>query len=64
MLTRILSGMDDPILIDKIRLDLSSVSNRDFNRARNIEYIGMFGDEYVWHWQRSTGWAGAPSGAD
>jgi hypothetical protein len=52
------------IVMDKIRLDLSAVSSRDLSRARQIEYIGMFGDEYVWHWRRSGGGAGAGQGAD
>ncbi|MGZ6316215.1 MAG: hypothetical protein ACXWNQ_03060, partial [Anaerolineales bacterium] len=43
------------IVIDQIRLGLSSLSPRDFAGNRDIEYLGLFGDEYVWHWQHSTG---------
>ena len=50
------------IVIDKIRLDLSPLSARDFSGLDQIEYIGMFGDEYVWRWQRASGWAPAPVG--
>jgi hypothetical protein len=52
------------IVIDKIRLDLSAFSSRDLSRVQQIEYIGAFGDEYVWHWQRSRGGAGAAPGAN
>jgi hypothetical protein len=41
------------IVFDKIRLDLSAVSPRDITGNHQIEYIGLFGDEYVWHWQRT-----------
>jgi hypothetical protein len=43
------------IVIDQIRLGLSSLSPRDFAGNRDIEYLGLFGDEYVWHWQHPTG---------
>lgn len=42
------------IVMDKIRLDLSTVSPKDFTANGQIEYIGIFGDEYVWRWRRST----------
>ena len=52
------------IVIDKIRLDISGFSSRELSRAPQIEYIGAFGDEYVWHWRRSGGGAGARQGAN
>jgi hypothetical protein len=46
------------IVIDKIRLDLSSLSPRDFAARGQIEYIGILGDEYVWRWPRASAQAG------
>jgi hypothetical protein len=39
------------IVIDKIRLDQASMTVKDFSGKDQIEYIGLFGDQYVWHWQ-------------
>ena len=47
------------IVIDKIRLDLSANGERDLSSEDQIEYIGTFGDEYVWRWQRTSGWTPA-----
>jgi len=52
------------IVVDKIRLDLSRNSLRDFSGEDRIEYIGTFGDEYVWRWQRLSGWAPAAPGLE
>jgi hypothetical protein len=52
------------IVVDKIRLDLSPNSARDFSGEDQIEYIGTFGDEYVWRWQRLSGWAPAAPGLE
>lgn len=46
------------IVIDKIRLDLSGLSPRDLTGTHQIEYIGLFGDEYVWHWQHAAAGTG------
>jgi hypothetical protein len=43
------------IVIDQIRLGLSSLAPRDFASNGDIDYIGLFGDQYVWHWQHSSG---------
>ena len=43
------------IVIDKIRLALSTLGTREFAGKPDVEYIGLFGDEYVWHWQHSPG---------
>jgi hypothetical protein len=48
------------LVMDKIRLDLSALSPRDLTRTGQIEYIGMFGDEYVWHWRRANARLEAP----
>ena len=39
------------IVIDQIRLDQASMTVKDFSGKDQIEYMGLFGDEYVWHWQ-------------
>jgi len=39
------------IVIDQIRLDQASMTIKDFAGKDQIEYIGLFGDEYVWRWQ-------------
>jgi hypothetical protein len=41
------------IVIDNIRLDLSPLSVRNITDIPQIEYIGVFGDEHVWRWERS-----------
>lgn len=41
------------IVIDQIRLQLASMTTRDFSGNDQIEFIGLFGDQYVWHWQHS-----------
>jgi hypothetical protein len=43
------------IVIDQIRLEQSSLGPRDFADNSDIEYVGLFGDQYVWHWQHSSG---------
>ena len=47
------------VVIDSIRLDLSSFSPRDFADMPQMEYIGVFGDEHVWRWQRSAAGPGS-----
>jgi hypothetical protein len=42
------------IVIDNIRLDLSPLSVRNITDIPQIEYIGVFGDEHVWRWDRSA----------
>jgi hypothetical protein len=42
------------IVIDKIRLDLAALTPKDFMGTDQIEYIGVFGDEYVWHWNHGS----------
>jgi len=39
------------IVVDSIRLDLSTLSIKDFTDISQMEYIGIFGDEYVWRWK-------------
>jgi hypothetical protein len=39
------------IVIDQIRLDQASMKVKDFSGRDQIEYMGLFGDQYVWHWQ-------------
>jgi len=41
------------IIIDQIRLDQASMTVKDYSGKDQIEYIGLFGDEYVWHWQHA-----------
>jgi hypothetical protein len=43
------------IVMDKIRLDLSAMSTRDFSELGPVDYVGTFGDEFVWHWQHPPG---------
>ncbi len=43
------------IIIDKIRLNLSSMKIKDLSGIDQIEYVGLFGDEYVWHWNHGAG---------
>jgi hypothetical protein len=42
------------IIIDQIRLDQASLTVKDFSGKDQIEYMGLFGDQYVWHWQHSS----------
>jgi len=39
------------IVIDQIRLDQADMTVKDYSGKDQIEYMGLFGDEYVWHWQ-------------
>lgn len=39
------------IVIDRIRLDQAGMTVKDYSGKDQIEYIGLFGDEHVWHWQ-------------
>jgi hypothetical protein len=48
------------IVIDSIRLDLSPLSVRSITDLPQIEYIGVFGDEHVWRWERSAALADGP----
>lgn len=41
------------LVIDEIRLQLSTVSPRDIASLPQMRYIGVFGDEHVWRWGRS-----------
>jgi len=45
------------IVIDKIRLNLSSMTSRDLSGIDQIAFVGLFGDEYVWHWDSNLGQA-------
>ncbi len=47
------------LVIDQIRLAMSGLSPREFAGNPDVEYIGLFGDENVWHWQHSAGSLGA-----
>jgi hypothetical protein len=42
------------IVIDKIRLSMSTLGPREFAGNPDVEYIGLFGDEYVWHWRHAA----------
>jgi hypothetical protein len=46
------------IVIDSIRLDLSPHTEKSISDMRQIEYIGIFGDEHVWRWGPSAAWRG------
>jgi hypothetical protein len=46
------------IVIDQIRLGMSTLGPREFAGNPDVEYIGLFGDENVWHWQHSAGSVG------
>ncbi len=48
------------IVIDRIRLDQASLTVRDFTGKDQIEYMGLFGDQYVWHWQHMSAQSYAP----
>jgi hypothetical protein len=52
------------IVVDRIRLDLSPNAARDFSGVDQIEYIGIFGDEYVWRWRPLSGWVPAAPGLE
>ncbi len=58
----ILSLMDQHasgwIVIDQIRLNMSTLGPRAFAGNPDVEYIGLFGDQNVWHWQHSPGAVG------
>lgn len=47
------------IVIDKIRLSLSSMTIKDLSGIDQVAYVGLFGDEYVWHWARGAGLTGS-----
>ncbi|HET6846326.1 MAG TPA: hypothetical protein VFH29_05790, partial [Anaerolineales bacterium] len=38
------------IVIDSIRLDMSTLSEHSITSLPRMEYIGYFGDEHVWRW--------------
>jgi hypothetical protein len=42
------------LVIDQIRLDQASFTVKDFSGKDQIEYMGLFGDQYVWHWQHAS----------
>lgn len=42
------------IVIDEIRFKLASMSIKDLAGHEQIEYLGQFGDERVWHWDRTS----------
>ena len=42
------------IVIDRIRLDMSTPGAREFAGIADVQYVGLFGDESVWHWQHLT----------
>jgi hypothetical protein len=42
------------IVIDRIRLDQAGMTVKDYSGKDQIEYIGLFGDEHVWHWQHPS----------
>ncbi len=46
------------IVIDQIRLDMSTLGPQEFAGNPDVEYIGLFGDESVWHWQHASGGLG------
>ncbi len=43
------------IVIDQIRLGLSSMTTRQISEIDQVQYVGEFGDEYVWHWEHGFG---------
>ena len=51
------------IVIDQIRLDQASMTVKDYSGKDQIEYVGLFGDEYVWHWQHTLTTSITPGGA-
>ncbi len=42
------------IVVDDIRYKLASLSVRDLAGHEDIQYVGEFGDEHVWRWDRNT----------
>ena len=48
------------IVIDRIRLDQASMTIKDFSGKDQIEYMGLFGDQYVWHWQHASAQSNDP----
>jgi hypothetical protein len=42
------------LVIDQIRLDQADMTIKDYSGKDEIEYMGLFGDEYVWHWQHPS----------
>ena len=42
------------IVIDQIRLDQASLTVKDYSGKDQLEYVGLFGDENVWHWQHTS----------
>ncbi len=46
------------IVIDQIRLDMSTLGPRAFAGNPDVEYIGLFGDQNVWYWRHSPGAVG------
>jgi hypothetical protein len=46
------------IVIDQIRLALSTLGPREFAGNADVKYIGLFGDQNVWHWQHLPGGLG------
>lgn len=47
------------IVIDQIRLSMSTLGPREFAGNPDVEYIGLFGDQNVWHWQHQSGSPGS-----
>jgi hypothetical protein len=41
------------IVMDKIRLAMSTLGPREFAGVPDVQFVGTFGDEYVWHWQHA-----------
>ncbi|MGE5073468.1 MAG: hypothetical protein ACM3MF_08580 [Anaerolineae bacterium] len=46
------------IVIDEIRLGMSTLGRHAFAGNPDVEYIGLFGDQNVWHWQHSPAGVG------
>ena len=40
------------IVIDRIRLEMSPLGQREFAGIPGLRFVGSFGDEYVWQWHR------------
>ncbi len=47
------------IVIDQIRLAMSTLGPNEFAGNPDVEYIGLFGDQSVWHWQHASGGLGS-----
>lgn len=52
------------IVVDDIRYKLASLSVRDLAGHEDIQYVGEFGDEHVWRWDRNTALAGLEISAE